>query len=83
MMQLSLYVFPLQLGIAIGFLIPPILVPNVDDMNELAQHISIMFYITAAVASLIFLLVVFGKNIHSSSRNEQITGLMKSTNKCF
>uniref|UniRef100_A0A9J8CFU7 FLVCR choline and putative heme transporter 2 n=1 Tax=Cyprinus carpio carpio TaxID=630221 RepID=A0A9J8CFU7_CYPCA len=52
-------VFGNQLGIAIGFLIPPILVPNVDDMNELAQHISIMFYITAAVASLIFLLVVF------------------------
>ncbi|XP_016359054.1 choline/ethanolamine transporter flvcr2a isoform X2 [Sinocyclocheilus anshuiensis] len=52
-------VFGNQLGIAIGFLIPPVLVPNVDDMNELAQHISVMFYITAAVASLIFLLVVF------------------------
>uniref|UniRef100_A0A8C1WN10 Feline leukemia virus subgroup C cellular receptor family, member 2a n=1 Tax=Cyprinus carpio TaxID=7962 RepID=A0A8C1WN10_CYPCA len=52
-------VFGNQLGIAIGFLIPPVLVPNVDDMNELAQHISFMFYITAAVASLIFLLVVF------------------------
>ncbi|KTG05503.1 hypothetical protein cypCar_00004784 [Cyprinus carpio] len=52
-------VFGNQLGIAIGFLIPPVLVPNVDDINELAQHISFMFYITAAVASLIFLLVVF------------------------
>uniref|UniRef100_A0A672RLV3 FLVCR choline and putative heme transporter 2 n=1 Tax=Sinocyclocheilus grahami TaxID=75366 RepID=A0A672RLV3_SINGR len=52
-------VFGNQLGIAIGFLIPPVLVPNVDDMNELAQHMSVMFYITAAVASLIFLLVVF------------------------
>ncbi|XP_016387322.1 feline leukemia virus subgroup C receptor-related protein 2-like [Sinocyclocheilus rhinocerous] len=56
-------VFGNQLGIAIGFLIPPVLVPNVDDMNELAQHISVMFYITAAVASLIFLLVVFGLNV--------------------
>ncbi|XP_078145528.1 choline/ethanolamine transporter flvcr2a isoform X3 [Centroberyx gerrardi] len=47
-----------QLGIAIGFLVPPILVPNVDDMNELAHHISIMFYITAGVATVIFVLVV-------------------------
>ncbi|XP_028850097.1 choline/ethanolamine transporter flvcr2a isoform X4 [Denticeps clupeoides] len=47
-----------KLGIAIGFLVPPILVPNVDDMDELGHHISIMFYITAAVATLLFLLVV-------------------------
>ncbi|KAM4625004.1 choline/ethanolamine transporter flvcr2a [Polymixia lowei] len=47
-----------QLGIAIGFLVPPILVPNVDDLNELAHHISIMFYITAGVATVIFVLVV-------------------------
>uniref|UniRef100_A0A8D3E7S2 Choline/ethanolamine transporter FLVCR1 n=1 Tax=Scophthalmus maximus TaxID=52904 RepID=A0A8D3E7S2_SCOMX len=48
-----------QLGIAIGFLVPPILVPNVDDLDELAHHISIMFYITAGVATLLFILVVF------------------------
>lgn len=60
--QLVLYVFIVsQLGIAIGFLVPPILVPNVDDMDELAHHISIMFYITAGVATLLFVLVVFGK----------------------
>ncbi|XP_029350063.1 choline/ethanolamine transporter flvcr2a isoform X1 [Echeneis naucrates] len=47
-----------QMGIAIGFLVPPILVPNVDDMNELAHHIRIMFYISAGVATLIFVLVV-------------------------
>ncbi|XP_067312358.1 heme transporter FLVCR2 [Pseudorasbora parva] len=52
-------VFGNQLGIAIGFLIPPILVPNVDEVSELAQHIRVMFYITAAVASLILVLVVF------------------------
>ena len=49
-----------QLGIAIGFLVPPILVPNVEDMDQLAYHISIMFYITAGVATLLFLLVVMG-----------------------
>ncbi|XP_059209681.1 heme transporter FLVCR2 isoform X1 [Centropristis striata] len=47
-----------QLGIAIGFLLPPILVPNVDDMNELEHHIRIMFYISAGAATLIFILVV-------------------------
>ncbi|XP_063079524.1 heme transporter FLVCR2-like isoform X1 [Engraulis encrasicolus] len=47
-----------QLGIAIGFLVPPILVPNVEDMEELAHHIRIMFYITAGVATLLFVLVV-------------------------
>ncbi|CAB1342545.1 unnamed protein product [Coregonus sp. 'balchen'] len=47
-----------QLGIAIGFLLPPILVPNVEDMDLLAYHISVMFYITAGVATLLFILVV-------------------------
>ncbi|XP_026197174.1 feline leukemia virus subgroup C receptor-related protein 2 isoform X2 [Anabas testudineus] len=55
----SIGVFGNQLGIAIGFLVPPILVPNVDDMDELAHHISIMFYITAGVATVLFILVVF------------------------
>jgi hypothetical protein len=51
-----------KVGIAIGFLLPPILVPNVDDVEELAYHISVMFYITAGVATLIFVLVVIGKS---------------------
>ncbi|XP_077443523.1 choline/ethanolamine transporter flvcr2b isoform X2 [Stigmatopora argus] len=54
----SIGVFGNQLGIAIGFLVPPILVPNVDDMDELAHHISVMFYITAGVATFLFVLVV-------------------------
>ncbi|XP_026879513.2 feline leukemia virus subgroup C receptor-related protein 2 isoform X2 [Electrophorus electricus] len=51
-------VFGNQLGIAIGFLVPPVLVPNVGDMDELAHHISVMFYITAGAATLIFILVL-------------------------
>ncbi|KAJ8356362.1 hypothetical protein SKAU_G00191560 [Synaphobranchus kaupii] len=46
-----------KLGVAIGFLIPPIMVPNVEDMDVLAQHIRIMFYMTAGVATLLFILV--------------------------
>ncbi|XP_078798686.1 choline/ethanolamine transporter flvcr2b isoform X10 [Oryzias latipes] len=52
-----------QLGCAIGFLLPPILVPNVDDLDELAHHIRVMFYITAGVATFLFILVVFGLNV--------------------
>ncbi|XP_062406213.1 heme transporter FLVCR2-like isoform X4 [Sardina pilchardus] len=54
----SIGVFGNQLGIAIGFLVPPILVPNVEDMDELAHHIRVMFYITAGVATVLFVLVV-------------------------
>lgn len=51
-----------QLGIAIGFLVPPILVPNVEDMDELASHIQVMFYITAGVATFLFILVLISKD---------------------
>ncbi|MED6264660.1 Feline leukemia virus subgroup C receptor- protein 2, partial [Characodon lateralis] len=54
----SIGVFGNQLGVAIGFLLPPILVPNVDDVNDLAYHIRIMFYISAFLATFIFILVV-------------------------
>ncbi|XP_019712943.1 choline/ethanolamine transporter flvcr2a isoform X5 [Hippocampus comes] len=51
-------ILALKMGIAIGFLIPPILVPNIDDVEELAHHIKIMFYISAGVATIIFILVI-------------------------
>ncbi|XP_077945982.1 choline/ethanolamine transporter flvcr2a isoform X1 [Gasterosteus aculeatus] len=54
----SIAVLGTQLGIAVGFLLPPILVPNVDDVEELASHIRIMFYISAGVATFIFILVI-------------------------
>ncbi|XP_061551569.1 heme transporter FLVCR2 isoform X2 [Phycodurus eques] len=57
-MACSLGVLGSQMGIAIGFLIPPILVPNVDNVEELAHHIKIMFYISAGVATIIFILVI-------------------------
>ncbi|KAM8947358.1 choline/ethanolamine transporter FLVCR1 [Pelodytes ibericus] len=48
-----------QLGTAIGFLLPPVLVPKTDDNIELMGHnISIMFYGTAAVSTLLFILTV-------------------------
>ncbi|XP_067901105.1 feline leukemia virus subgroup C receptor-related protein 1 isoform X2 [Heterodontus francisci] len=48
-----------QLGVAFGFLLPPMLVLNtVDDLNLMASNISILFYGTAAVATVLFILVV-------------------------
>ncbi|KAM4713142.1 choline/ethanolamine transporter FLVCR1 isoform 2-T3 [Anableps anableps] len=48
-----------QLGTAIGFLLPPVLVPNTPDDLELTGHnISIMFYGTAAVSTGLFILTV-------------------------
>ncbi|KPP66684.1 feline leukemia virus subgroup C receptor-related protein 1-like [Scleropages formosus] len=49
-----------QMGVAIGFLLPPLLVPNTPHDKELmGRNISVMFYGTAAVSTLLFLLTTF------------------------
>ncbi|XP_020746136.2 choline/ethanolamine transporter FLVCR1 [Odocoileus virginianus] len=48
-----------QLGTAVGFLLPPVLVPNTqNDTQLLSCNISTMFYGTSAVATLLFILTV-------------------------
>ncbi|KAM4771730.1 choline/ethanolamine transporter FLVCR1 [Rhinophrynus dorsalis] len=47
-----------QLGTAIGFLLPPVIVPKIDDIELTGHNISIMFYGTAAVSTLLFILTV-------------------------
>ncbi|XP_010811872.1 choline/ethanolamine transporter FLVCR1 isoform X1 [Bos taurus] len=48
-----------QLGTAVGFLLPPVLVPNTQNNTQLlARNISTMFYGTSAVATLLFILTV-------------------------
>ncbi|XP_029454259.1 feline leukemia virus subgroup C receptor-related protein 2-like isoform X2 [Rhinatrema bivittatum] len=54
----SLGVFGNQLGIALGFLLPPVLVPMVDDLQVLTYHIRIMFFGIAVVATTLFILVI-------------------------
>ncbi|XP_061481231.1 heme transporter FLVCR1 isoform X3 [Rhineura floridana] len=52
------------LGVAIGFLLPPVLVPNTaDDLDLMGHNIRTMFYGTAAVSTLLFILtaLVFKK----------------------
>ncbi|XP_043819343.1 feline leukemia virus subgroup C receptor-related protein 1 isoform X1 [Dromiciops gliroides] len=48
-----------QLGVAVGFLLPPVLVPNTkNDSSLMAHNINIMFYGTASIATLLFLLTI-------------------------
>ncbi|XP_031437559.1 feline leukemia virus subgroup C receptor-related protein 1 [Clupea harengus] len=48
-----------QLGTAIGFLLPPVLVPNtVEDKDLMGYNISLMFYGTAIVSTVLFLTAV-------------------------
>ncbi|XP_077138408.1 choline/ethanolamine transporter FLVCR1 [Ranitomeya variabilis] len=47
-----------QFGVAIGFLLPPVLVPRSEDYHVTAHNISIMFYGTAAVSTLLFILTI-------------------------
>ena len=63
----------LQLGVALGFLLPPILVPTLDNstIDDLAAHnlteydvygknLATMFYGSAAFNGLMFLVVLLG-----------------------
>ncbi|XP_064919968.1 heme transporter FLVCR2 isoform X7 [Columba livia] len=71
----SVAVFGNQLGIALGFLVPPVLVPNLEDLEKLAYHISIMFFMTAGVATALFILVVIvfkEKPLHPPSRAQAL-----------
>ncbi|XP_003787107.1 feline leukemia virus subgroup C receptor-related protein 2 [Otolemur garnettii] len=77
----SMAVFGNQLGIALGFLIPPVLVPSISDRDKLAYHISIMFYIIAGVATLLFILVVIvfkEKPKHPPSRAQSLSYALAS-----
>ncbi|KAF7996263.1 hypothetical protein HCN44_001895 [Aphidius gifuensis] len=59
----SIGVFGNQLGVAIGFLFPPMLVPDSDDPEEVRQGFKRMFYIVAGATSIILaLIILFFKN---------------------
>lgn len=60
-LSLSSWVSRPQLGTAIGFLLPPVLVPDTDT-ELMGPNISIMFYGTAAVSTVLFFLTVLGTN---------------------
>lgn len=77
----SIAVFGNQLGIALGFLIPPVLVPNIQDRDKLAYHISIMFFIIGGVATLLCILVIIvfkEKPKHPPSRAQSLSYALAS-----
>ncbi|XP_035668177.1 feline leukemia virus subgroup C receptor-related protein 1-like [Branchiostoma floridae] len=47
-----------QLGIALGFLIPPVLVPNAADIAVVERGMDVMMFGTAGVTTLLFILVI-------------------------
>ena len=51
----------LQLGCAMGFLIPPELVPNDPDLSEVGHRLGIMFYGAAGLTTALFILVCIGE----------------------
>lgn len=82
----SIAVFGNQLGIAIGFLVPPVLVPNIKDQEKLAYHISIMFYIIGGVATLLFILVIIvfkEKPKHPPSRAQSLSYALATTDASY
>lgn len=50
-----------QLGIAVGFLLPPMLVKNHDDLDLIGRDLQFMFYSVAGFTTILVLLVVFCK----------------------
>ncbi|XP_012267338.2 uncharacterized MFS-type transporter C09D4.1 isoform X2 [Athalia rosae] len=54
----SIGVFGNQLGVAVGFLFPPMLVQNSDDLAVIGKGLQLMFYIVAAITSVILVLIV-------------------------
>ncbi|XP_037800197.1 feline leukemia virus subgroup C receptor-related protein 2-like [Penaeus monodon] len=51
-------VFGNQLGVALGFLLPPAIVPDSEDPDEVATGLAIMFYSVAGLTTLLFVTII-------------------------
>lgn len=54
---LNIYFIFFQLGIAIGFLLPPVIVRNHDDLDLVGQDLQLMFYLIAGFTTVLVVLV--------------------------
>ncbi|KAL4713828.1 hypothetical protein ACJJTC_015482 [Scirpophaga incertulas] len=54
----SIGVFGNQLGVALGFLLPPMLVRAQGSVEEIAEDFKLMFYLVAGFTTILFLLIV-------------------------
>ncbi|XP_046437919.1 feline leukemia virus subgroup C receptor-related protein 2-like [Daphnia pulex] len=49
-----------QLGVALGFFLPPILVKDHENIDDIGADLKLMFYIVAGVCTALFIVVVIG-----------------------
>ncbi|KAL7735411.1 hypothetical protein ACLKA6_019530 [Drosophila palustris] len=54
----SVGVFGNQLGVAIGFVLPPMLVPNSESLETVGKDLQMMFYLVAGLTSILLVLMV-------------------------
>ncbi|KAJ8314731.1 hypothetical protein KUTeg_006881 [Tegillarca granosa] len=81
----SIGVFGNQVGVAVGFLIPPVLVPNSDTLEEIGDDLSIMFYAGAGVMTLVFILIliVFKNNPPQPPSKAQLLAVQNAANEHY
>lgn len=47
---------------AIGFLIPPVIVSNSPNLDDIGRDLNVMFYASAGVTSALFILTLIGED---------------------
>ncbi|XP_035227004.1 feline leukemia virus subgroup C receptor-related protein 2-like isoform X2 [Stegodyphus dumicola] len=52
-------VFGNQLGIALGFVLPPLIVPNSPNKDDVTKGLSILFYSVAVITTVLFVAIIF------------------------
>ncbi|KAH8307600.1 hypothetical protein KR044_004762, partial [Drosophila immigrans] len=55
----SVGVFGNQLGVAVGFVLPPMLVPNSESLETVGKDLQMMFYLVAGLTSILLVLMIF------------------------
>lgn len=65
----SLGVFGNQLGVALGFLIPPMLVKNHDDLTLVGHDLQFMFYLVAGFTTVLLILMLICKIFFKDTQN--------------
>ncbi|KAK6170503.1 hypothetical protein SNE40_018883 [Patella caerulea] len=54
----SMGVFGNQIGVAVGFLLPPVLVPNSESLETVGHNMTIMFYGGASITTALFFTIL-------------------------
>lgn len=73
----AIAVFGNQVGIALGFFIPPMLVPDVHDLVLIGIRLRILYYIIGTVCIVCFVLMIIGKIfVNFESNNEKNLSLI-------